>query len=63
MDFSELIQIRQSVRNYQERPIEGWKIEKLVESVRLSPSASNSQPWKLIIVDDLALKDMVAHAT
>jgi nitroreductase len=63
MDFSELIQIRQSVRNYQERPIEGWKIEKLIESVRLSPSASNSQPWKLIIVDDPALKDMVAHAT
>lgn len=63
MDFSELILIRQSVRSYQNRPVESWKIEKLIESVRLAPSASNSQPWKLIIVDDQEIKNRVAHAT
>jgi nitroreductase len=29
----------------------------------LAPSASNAQPWKLIIVDDPTLKDQVARAT
>jgi nitroreductase len=63
MDFSELIRTRQSVRKYDPRPVEKEKIDKLIEAVRLSPSASNSQPWKLIIVDDPELKDQVAKAT
>lgn len=63
MDFSELIKTRQSVRGYQDTPVESWKIEKLIESVRLAPSASNSQPWNLIIVDDQQIKDKVARAT
>jgi nitroreductase len=63
MNFSELINIRQSVRAYSNRPVEREKIRLLIESVRLAPSASNSQPWKLIIVDDPALRDAIAHAT
>ncbi len=63
MDISEIIKLRQSVRAYQDRPVERWKIEKLIESVRLAPSASNSQPWQLIIVDDPVIKGRVAHAT
>ena len=57
VDFSELIQKRRSVRDYCDTPIERWKLEELIEAVRLSPSASNSQPWKLIIVDDPVIKD------
>jgi nitroreductase len=63
MDFSELIDLRRSVRAYQSRPVEDWKIDQLVEAVRLAPSASNSQPWKLIIVDRTDLKDKIAKAT
>jgi nitroreductase len=63
MKFSALITARQSVRKYQDRPVEKEKIQKLIEAVRLAPSASNSQPWKLIIVDDPELKDRVARAT
>jgi len=63
MDFPELIRIRQSVRAYQNRPVEREKLEKLIEAVRLAPSASNSQPWKLIIVDDPEIKNQVARAT
>jgi len=63
MKFSELITNRQSVRKYQTRPVEREKIAQLVEAVRLSPSASNSQPWKLIVVDEPDLKDAVARAT
>lgn len=63
MKFSDLLRIRQSVRKYGDRPVEDEKIRKLIEAVRLSPSASNSQPWKLIIVDEPALKNKVAEAT
>ena len=63
MNFSELVGTRQSVRSYQRRPVEPEKVQAIVESVRLAPSASNSQPWTLIIVDAPPLKDMVARAT
>ena len=63
MDFSQLIAVRQSVRSYQDKPVEEEKLAQLIEAVRLAPSASNSQPWKLIIVNDPALKDKVAKAT
>ncbi len=52
MTFQKLINQRQSVRKYADKPVEREKMEQLVEAVRLAPSACNSQPWKLIIVDD-----------
>jgi len=63
MEFSELIKMRQSVRKYQDKPVEKEKLQTLIEAVRLAPSASNSQPWKLILVDEPELKDNVARAT
>ncbi|MGM0619685.1 MAG: nitroreductase family protein [Bacteroidota bacterium] len=63
MDFQELIKSRQSVRRYQNKPVERAKIEKLTEAVHLAPSACNSQPWKLIFVDEPELKSKVAKAT
>ncbi len=63
MTFQELITKRQSVRKYQEKPVERKKIELIIEAFRLAPSASNSQAWKLIIVDEPELKDKVAQST
>lgn len=63
MTFEKLIQQRQSVRKYQDKPVERKKLEKLIEAVHLAPSACNSQPWKVIIVDEPELKNRVARAT
>lgn len=63
MKFSELIINRQSVRKYIDKPVEQSKIDKCLEAARLAPSASNSQPWKYIIVDNSDLKEKVAKAT
>jgi len=63
MIISDLIQKRQSVRKYSDRPVEREKIMQIIEAVRLAPSACNSQPWKLVIVDDPELKEKVARAT
>lgn len=63
MDFSTLLLTRHSVRRYRDQPVEPEKIAQLIEAVRLAPSASNSQPWKLIIVDEPGLREQVARAT
>jgi nitroreductase len=63
MTFQELINLRQSVRKYSETPVEREKIEKIIEAVHIAPSACNSQPWKIIIVDNQELKNEVAKAT
>lgn len=54
MEFSELIQKRQSDRRYAPKPVAREHILKCLEAARLAPSACNSQPWKFIVVDDRA---------
>ncbi|MDD5497269.1 MAG: nitroreductase family protein [Atribacterota bacterium] len=63
MYFLDLVKTRQSVREYQNRPVEREKIERCLEAARLAPSASNIQPWKFIVIDDPALKEAVARKT
>lgn len=63
MIFKELILARQSVRRYAETAVESEKIEQCLESARLAPSASNSQPWKYIVVNTPSLCSEVAKAT
>ena len=63
MTFNELIHARQSVRRYAGTPVETEKITKCLEAARLAPSASNSQPWKFIVVDQEPLRTEVAKAT
>jgi nitroreductase len=63
LELLELIRVRQSVRRYSSRPVEQEKLMKCLEAARLAPSASNSQPWSYVVVDDPMLKEQVAHAT
>ncbi|MEI8048204.1 MAG: nitroreductase family protein [Bacteroidota bacterium] len=63
MIFNELILSRQSVRRYANTPVEPDKLTRCLEAARLAPSASNSQPWKFIVVDQEPLRTEVAKAT
>ena len=63
MNFIELVKKRQSVRKYSYKTVEKEKIERCLEAARLAPSASNSQPWKFIVVDEPELKNKVAKET
>jgi nitroreductase len=63
MDLDRTIRTRQSVRRYRDQPVEREMLHALIEAVRLAPSACNSQPWKLILVDNPELKNQVAAAT
>lgn len=41
---------RTSVRKYQEKPVEGEKIEWMLKAAMAAPSAMNQQPWEYYVV-------------
>jgi len=59
----EQIEIRRSIRKYLDKPIEDAKIIQLIESARLAPSGSNTQPWHFIIVKSELAKQKLAEAS
>jgi nitroreductase len=51
MEYTELIRIRESVRNYDpDRPVPDEVISKILDAGRLAPSACNNQPWKFLVI-------------
>jgi nitroreductase len=62
MDVSAAIKGRRSVRSYKDLEVESDKIEKILEAGRLSPSASNRQEWKFLVVKYAETKKKLARA-
>ena len=60
--FLELVQQRQSDRKYTTRPVEPEKLQRCLEAARLAPSASNSQPWTFVVVNEPSLVKKVGRA-
>ncbi len=50
------IELRRSIRSYQEKKVEPDKLERILEAARLAPSAKNRQDWKLLIITDPVIK-------
>jgi nitroreductase len=51
MEFYQLIQNRESIRDYNpERPVSEEILNRILEAGRLAPSAANRQPWTFILV-------------
>lgn len=51
MDFSQLIKLRFSVRNYKTTPVEHEKLLKILEAGQAAPSAVNHQPCHFIVIN------------
>ena len=50
MNFTEIAEIRQSCRSYDEaRPVEQEKLDAILRAVQLAPSACNGQPYHLTV--------------
>ena len=62
MDVFTAISQRSSVRTYKATDVEEDKLKKILEAARLSPSASNRQEWKFIIVRSKETKKKLAKA-
>lgn len=50
MDFLELATSRYSVRDFSQKPVEDWKVEKILQAAKVAPTAVNYQPQKLYVV-------------
>ncbi|MBQ7503060.1 nitroreductase family protein [bacterium] len=50
MNFKEMAEARFSVRSFSDRPIEKEKLDKILEAVRLAPTAKNQQPQKVYVL-------------
>lgn len=62
MDVFETIKNRRSVRGYKPNPVPDEKLEKILESARLAPSAYNAQDWRFIVIKDLKIREKLARA-
>ena len=62
MDVFTAISQRCSVRAYKSNDVEEDKLKKVLEAGRLSPSASNRQDWKFIVVKNKEIRKKLAKA-
>ena len=64
MNFTEIAQTRQSCRAYDEsRDVEQEKLDAILESARLAPSACNGQPYHFTVCRGQAAKEVAAATT
>lgn len=59
----EEIRSRRSIRKYINKPIEDEKINQLIESARMAPSGSNTQPWHFIVVKSDTTREKLAKVS
>ena len=62
MDVFAAISQRSSVRAYKDTAVEEDKLNKVLEGARLSPSSSNCQEWKFIVVKNKKTREKLADA-
>jgi nitroreductase len=62
MDVCDAIATRKSVRAYLDKPVEGEKLNAVLEAARLAPSASNRQEWRFVIVREKEARSQIAMA-
>lgn len=62
MDVFEAISKRRSIRKYKDTPVEEYKLDKILESARIAPSAGNRQEWKFLVVKDKETRENLVDA-
>lgn len=62
MELIDVINKRRSIRSFQNKIIPRSEIEKIISLATKAPSSKNSQPWKIVAIDDenrAALEDIL----
>jgi nitroreductase len=62
VELKEAIKKRQSIRDYEDKPVPEEKLLKVLEAARLAPSASNRQKWKFVVVREANRRRQLAQA-
>jgi len=62
MELKEAIRKRQSIRDYDDKPVPEEKLKSVLEAARLAPSANNRQPWRFVVVKERKRRQELAQA-
>jgi nitroreductase / dihydropteridine reductase len=62
MEFSKIVMSRYATKKFDGRKIPESKINELLDMVRFAASAMNLQPWKIKVVTDQKVKDLLKPA-
>ena len=62
MNVHEAIATRKSVRSWADKPVEEEKLHRVLESMRLAPSAKNVQEWRFVVVTDAEARAQLTEA-
>jgi len=62
LDAVELIKTRRSIRKFKPVKVSREVVSVILDLARWAPSAHNAQPWRIIVIDDDAVKERLATA-
>ena len=62
MEFFEVVQGRQSIRKFNDRPIESDKLTRILEAANRAPSAGNLQAYRIFVVRKRSLREALARS-
>ena len=60
--FFNTIEQRHSVRSFLDKPVEKLKIQKILNTSMVSPSAKGLQSYRIYVVEDVKKKEKLVHA-
>lgn len=61
MEFNEVVVNRRSVRKFRLDAVPKEALNRILEAGRWAPSASNSQPWRFIVVKNADVKERISR--
>jgi len=62
MEFSEVISKRHSIRTFTDQPVEAEKLQHILETANLAPSAGNLQAYEIYAITDAKKRDGLSCA-
>jgi nitroreductase len=63
MDFFDVVKTRQSIRAYQDTPIEPEKLQQILDTISRAPSAGNLQGYEVYLVTNRDVLQALARST
>lgn len=61
METSKAIRTRRSIREFQDKEIPQYIIDKIIDAAKHAPSSNDSQPWEFIIIKDKKIKSELSE--
>lgn len=52
MDFLDIVHTRRSIRKFTDEPVSPGDVDTLLHAAMVSPTATNSQSWRFVVIDD-----------